>query len=90
MKNVPRTVSRQGCKPSIKLFTNYAIPITRYSISPILADLSDSVKQGLRDKVPAGAGVNAIVLKFYMSSMDYIVIKNRPQTFLQFVAEIGA
>ena len=89
MKNVLRTVYRQGYKLSLKLFTNYAIPITRYSISPILADLSDSFKQGLRDKVPSGAGVNAIVLKFYMSSMDYTVIKNRPQPFLQFVAEIG-
>ena len=87
MKNFLRTVYRQGCKPSLKLFKNYAIPSTRYSISPILVD---SFKQGLRDKVPAGAGVNAIVLKFYMSSMDYTVIKNRPQPFLQFVAEIGA
>ena len=41
------------------------------------------------DKVPAGAGVNAIVLKFYMANMDYTVIKNRPQPILQFIAEIG-
>ena len=70
-------------------WTLLAFCCSRYSISPILSDLSDSVKQGLKDKVPVGAGVNAIVLNFYMASMDYTVIKNRPQPFLQFLAEVG-
>ena len=62
---------------------------TRYSVSPIISDLSDSVKQKFRTRVQSGTEVNLIVMKFYMLSQDTIVIKNIPQPMLQILAEVG-
>ena len=38
----------------------------RYSVSPSLSSLSDSVKQGLRDSLTSSGALNAIVLRFKM------------------------
>ena len=71
----------------------------RYSVSPSLSSLSDSVKQGLRDSLTSSGALNAIVLRFKMelvyifnaclrfsmTSMDLTTIKNRPQPFLQVI-----
>ena len=43
----------------------------RYTFSPGVSDLTDSLKQGLRDKVPAGSGVNAVVLKLFFNNADF-------------------
>ena len=36
-----------------------------------MSELTDSLKQGLRDKVPTGSGVNAVVLKLFFNSADF-------------------
>ena len=62
---------------------------TRYALSVSRADLTDTVKLHLRDKVPSGQNIKAIVMKLNMASTDFMMISNRPQPFLQFLAEIG-
>ena len=52
-------------------FNNCAIFVRRYTFSPGVSDLTDSLKQGLRDKVPAGSGVNAVVLKLFFNNADF-------------------
>ena len=62
---------------------------TKYSLSVSRADLTDAVKLHLRDKVPSGQNIKAVVMKLNMASTDFMVISNRPQPVLQFLAEIG-
>ena len=62
---------------------------TMYSLAVSRADLTDTVKLHLRDKVPSGQNIKAIVMKLSMASTDFMLISNRPQPVLQFLAEIG-
>ena len=63
----------------------------RYILSTSYSDLSDNLKADLQSKMlAAGASgsTDAVVLKFFLNSMEYTKIHNFPQHGLQFVAEV--
>ena len=68
------------------------LSISSYSLSLSFSDLSDNLKADLQTKmIEAGATgtTDAVVLKFFLNSLEYTRIQNFPQHGLQFVAEVS-